>query len=91
MHTYCRLLVQLDSSCADFMHTNSVLCRLFADLMHTLSRAANGFHSNAPLTVWARWPFLRGLKSSGGYALAATATSSYARAAEEAAAAAMLG
>ncbi len=77
MHTYCRLLVQLDSSCEDFMHTNSVLCRRFADLMHTSSRAANGFHSNAPHTVWARWPFLRGLKSSG-CALAATTTSSYA-------------
>jgi hypothetical protein len=28
MRTYCRLLVLIDSSCADFMHTNSVLFRL---------------------------------------------------------------
>ncbi len=42
MHAYCRLFVLIDSSWADFMHTYSVLCRLFADLMH-ISCRVNGF------------------------------------------------
>jgi hypothetical protein len=35
MHTNCRLFVLIGSSCADFMNTDSVLCRLFADLIAT--------------------------------------------------------
>jgi hypothetical protein len=46
MHTYCRLFVHIKSSCADFMHTDSVLCRLFADFEHILRRE-NVFHSYA--------------------------------------------
>jgi hypothetical protein len=38
------ILIAINSSYADFLHTESVLCRLFADLMHTLYRV-NVFHS----------------------------------------------
>jgi hypothetical protein len=75
MHTFCILFVHIDSSCADFMHTDSVLCRLFADLMHTYSRV-NVFHSNAaPQPVGAHHSFLRGQSSRGGGAMTATAES----------------
>ncbi len=47
MHTFCIHFVHIDSSCADFMHTDSVPCRLFADLVHTL-RKVNVSHLNAP-------------------------------------------
>jgi hypothetical protein len=58
------------------MHTNSVLCRLFADIVHTLSRV-NVFHSNAAARpAWGRRLFLRGRRSRGE--LAATAAGSYA-------------
>ncbi len=46
MHTYCKPFFLIDYSCADFMHTYSVLYGLFADLVHTLSRV-NVFHSSA--------------------------------------------
>ncbi len=53
------------------MHTNSVLCRLFADLVHTLSRV-NVFHSYAAAQpAGAYGPFLLGLRSTGGSAMAA--------------------
>ena len=58
------------------MHTNSVLCRLFADIVHTLSRV-NVFHSNAAARpAWGRRLFLRGRRSRGE--LAANAAGSYA-------------
>ena len=58
------------------MHTNSVLCRLFADIVHTVSRV-NVFHSNAAARpAWGRRLFLRGRRSRGE--LAATAAGSYA-------------
>ncbi len=42
------------------MHTHSVLCRLFADLVHTLRRV-NVFHSNAaPRPAGAHAPFFEG-------------------------------
>ncbi len=76
-----------DSSCADFMHTDSVLCRLFADLVHTLSRVIV-FHSNAAARpAGGRRPFLRGRRSRGGGALAASAAGSYALVGDAAAAA----
>jgi hypothetical protein len=60
MHTSCRLFVHIDSSCADFLHTNSVLWRPFADLVHALSRV-NVFHSNATaLPVGPSLPFVLG-------------------------------
>ncbi len=46
MNTYCRPFFLIDYSCADFIHNNSVLCRLFTDLVHTLSKV-NVFYSNA--------------------------------------------
>jgi hypothetical protein len=53
------------------MHTNSMLCRLYADLVHTLSRV-NVFHCNAAARpAGAHRPFLRGLRSRGGSAMAA--------------------
>jgi hypothetical protein len=77
MHTYCRPFFLIDYSCADFMHTYSVLCRLLADLVHTLSRVYV-FHSNAAARpAGGRQPFLRG-RSRGGGALAATAAGTYA-------------
>ncbi len=63
---------------ADFMHTDSVLCRLFADLVHTLSSVIV-FHSNAAARqAGGRRPFLGGRRSRGGGALAATAAGCYA-------------
>ncbi len=60
------------------MHTNSVLCRLFADLVQTLSRV-NVFHCYAAARpAGGRRPFLRGRRSRGCGALAATAAGSYA-------------
>jgi hypothetical protein len=68
MHSYCRFFVLIDSSCADFMHTDSVLCKLFADFVHTLS-SVNVFHSNAagrpaaahhPAEVAVLWPLRQG-------------------------------
>ncbi len=58
----------IDSSCVDFMHTNSVLCRLFADLVHTLRRV---HCSAAARPAGADRLFLRGLRSRGGSAIAA--------------------
>ena len=53
------------------MHTNSALCRLFADLVHTLSRV-NVFHCNAAARpAGAHFPFLLWLRSRGGSAIAA--------------------
>ena len=53
------------------MHTNSVLCRLFADLVQTLSRV-NVFHCNAAAQpAGGHHPLLRGLRSRGGSAMAA--------------------
>jgi hypothetical protein len=83
MHTCCRLFVHIDSSCADFMHTDSVLCRLFADLVHTLRRV-NVFHSNAAARP--AGPGGGRLPNRGGGAMAA-APRSYAYLGEAAAAA----
>jgi hypothetical protein len=53
------------------MHTNSVLCRLFADLVYTLSRV-NVFDCNAAAgPAGAHRPFLQGQRSRGGSAMAA--------------------
>ena len=53
------------------MHTNAVLCRLFADLVQTLSRV-NVFHCYAAARpAGTHRPFLRGLRSRGGSAMAA--------------------
>jgi len=68
MHTCCILFAHIDSSCADFMHTNSVLCRLFADLVHTLRRV-NVFHSNAAARP--AGPGVGPLPNRGGCAMAA--------------------
>ncbi len=59
MHTYCILLVHIGSSCADMLHINSVLCRPFADLMHTLSRA-NEFNQMPPERRGPVDPFFEG-------------------------------
>jgi hypothetical protein len=50
------------------MHTNSVLSRHFADLVHTLSRVSLQCSS---ATGGGHLPFLRGLRSRGGSAMAA--------------------
>ena len=68
------------------MHTNSVLCSLYADLVHTLSRVIV-FHSNAAARpAGGRRPFLRGRRSRGGGGLATTAAGSYASVGDAAAA-----
>ncbi len=78
MHTYCRLFAHIHPSCADFLHTNSVLCRPLADLVHrdTLSREIE-FQSNNPLAAGASLYFSLGRRSRGGRAMAA-ATGSFA-------------
>jgi hypothetical protein len=76
MHTSCRLFVHIYSSCADFLNTKSVLCRPFADLMHTLSRA-NEFQFNDPRAAGARQPFLQERRSRGGGAMAAATDGIY--------------
>jgi hypothetical protein len=87
MHTYCRSFVLIDSICADFMHTDSVLYRLFEDLAHTLLRV-NVFHSDAAARpAGAHRPFLRGRRNSGGGAMAAATAGSYALVGDAAAAA----
>jgi hypothetical protein len=66
MHTFCMLY-------PDFVQTNSLLCRPFAESVHTLSRAYV-FHSIvAAQPAGARWPCHQGQKGRGGGATAAGA------------------
>jgi hypothetical protein len=75
MHTFCKLS-------PDFMLTNSLLCRPFAESVHTLNRAYV-FHfitaaQPAVARNAARWPCHQEQKGRGGGATAAGAGSYFA-------------